>query len=68
MKDPLAARLREIADGAGRDPVRLANGLLAVSEVFGTDLPEVAVFRDTVTNHLKSLLEDGAKATVGRVG
>lgn len=68
VKDPLAARLRAIADAAGRDPVRLANGLLAVTEVFGTDLPAVAVFCDVVTNHLKSLLENGAVETVRRVG
>lgn len=67
VKDPLAARLRAITDAAGRDPVKLANGLLAVQEVFGTDLPAVAVFRDVVTNHLKSLLENGAKATVQRL-
>jgi len=67
VKDPLAARLRQIADGAGRDPVKLANGLLAVTEVFGTDLPQVAVFRDTVTNHLKSLLENGAKEAARRL-
>jgi len=67
VKDPMAVRLREIADGAGQDPVKLANGLLAVTEVFGTDLPQVAVFRDTVTNHLKSLLEDGAREAVRRV-
>jgi fructuronate reductase len=67
VKDPLAARLREIADGAGQDPVKLANGLLAVTEVFGTDLPQVAVFRDTVTNHLKSLLDHGAREAVRRL-
>jgi fructuronate reductase len=67
VKDPMAARLREIADGAGQDPVKLASGLLAVTEVFGTDLPQVAVFRDTVTNHLKSLLENGAREAVRRV-
>ncbi|WP_439603201.1 mannitol dehydrogenase family protein [Devosia sp.] len=67
VKDPMAVRLREIADGAGRDPVKLANGLLAVTEVFGTDLPQVAVFRDTVTNHLKSLLENGAREAVRRL-
>lgn len=68
VKDPLAGRLREIADRAGRDPEKLANGLLAVQEVFGTDLPAVVVFRDVVTNHLKSLLENGANATVQRLG
>lgn len=68
VKDPLATRLREIADGAGGDPAKLADGLLAVTEVFGTDLAQVAVFRDTVTNHLKSLLDNGVKETVRRLG
>ncbi|WP_082434452.1 mannitol dehydrogenase family protein [Devosia sp. A16] len=68
VKDPLATRLREIADRAGRDPAKLADGLLAVTEVFGTDLAQVAVFRDTVTNHLKSLLDNGVKETVRRLG
>jgi fructuronate reductase len=67
VKDPLATKLRAIADAAGRDPVKLANGLLAVHEVFGTDLPAVAVFRDVVTNHLKSLIESGATDTVKRL-
>ncbi len=64
VKDPHAARLRAIADGAGRDAEKLAAGLLAVQEVFGTDLPGNAAFTGPVTNHLKSLLESGAKATV----
>jgi fructuronate reductase len=67
VKDPHAARLRQIADAAGRDADKLATGLLAVQEVFGTDLPQVAAFRAAVTNHLKSLLESGARETVRRV-
>ncbi len=67
VKDPHAARLRQIADGAGRDADRLATGLLAVQEVFGTDLPTNPAFTGPVTNHLKSLLEIGAKATAAKV-
>ena len=63
VKDPLAARLRAIADAARRDAGRLAAGLLAVSEVFGTDLPANADFRETVTRHLGSLFANGALAT-----
>ena len=64
VKDPLAARLRAIADRAGRDPVRLAVGLLALKEIFGVDLAQSEVFRETVTAHLKSLFDHGSAATV----
>jgi fructuronate reductase len=64
VKDPLAPRLRAIADAAGRDATKLAGGLLAVSEVFGPELPANETFRRTVTAHLASLLERGAAATV----
>jgi fructuronate reductase len=64
VKDPHAARLRAIADAAERDPAKLADGLLAVSEIFGTDLPGNRAFRDTVTRHLASLYEKGAARTV----
>ena len=62
VKDPLAARLRAIADAAGRDAQRLADGLLRVTEVFGADLPAEPAFRAAVTQHLKSLFETGALA------
>ena len=68
VKDPHAARLRAIADGAGQDAEKLAAGLLAVQEVFGTDLPADPAFTEPVTNHLKSLLKIGAKATAAAVG
>jgi fructuronate reductase len=64
VKDPFATRLRAIADAAGRDPEKLATGLLAVIEIFGTDLPANAVFRDALVAHLKSLFDNGAAATV----
>ena len=64
VKDPLAARLRSIADAAGRDAGRLADGLLEVSEVFGRELPKNAAFRGAVVAHLDSLFEHGAAATV----
>ena len=67
VKDPHAARLRQIADAAGGDGSRLAAGLLAVQEVFGTDLPNNPAFTEPVTRHLKSLLEIGARATVAKL-
>ena len=67
VKDPHAARLRQIADGAGRDAEKLASGLLSVQEVFGSDLPANPAFTGPVINHLKSLLEVGAAETVRRL-
>lgn len=64
VKDPMAARLRSIADAARHEPVRLAVGLLTVGEVFGADLPVNEVFREAVTAHLASLLQRGSAATV----
>jgi len=46
--------------------VRLAVGLLTVSEIFGRDLPQNEVFRETVTAHLKSLYR-GSAETVAAV-
>jgi fructuronate reductase len=63
VKDPLADRLRGIADAAGDDAGRLADGLLALDEVFGRDLPANAAFRREVTGHLANLFATGALAT-----
>jgi fructuronate reductase len=68
VKDPLAPRLRAIADAAGGDAEKLADGLLGVQEIFGTDLPRNATFRSEVTKHLASLLADGSAATVAGTG
>jgi fructuronate reductase len=67
VRDPLSSRLRDLADAAGRDADRLATNLLAVTEVFGPDLPASPQFRDEVTRHLQSLFEIGAAETVRRV-
>lgn len=67
VKDPHAARLRALADAAGRDAEKLAAALLSVSEVFGTDLPDNPAFRSAVTGHLAALFANGAAGTVRRV-
>ncbi len=64
VKDPMAARLRQIADGAGRDAGKLATGLMAVQEVFGNDLPADPAFTGPVTDHL----EVPVRAGIGRNG
>jgi fructuronate reductase len=67
VKDPLSARLRQLADAANGNAEALATNLLTVTEVFGPDLPASQPFRAVVTDHLKSLFERGAVETVTRV-
>jgi fructuronate reductase len=67
VQDPMAKRLRNIADSAKNEPIRLTVGLLTVAEVFGRDLPRNEVFREAVTAHLKSLFDHGAAETVANV-
>lgn len=63
VRDPLASRLRGVADAAGRDPERLAQALLGMSEIFG-ELGEDPRVLEAVTNALRRLLERGARQTV----
>ncbi len=67
VKDPLAGRFRDITAVAGTDPSALVDGLLGLTEIFGTDLPANASFRSTVTGHLASLFAHGAAETVRQV-
>ena len=67
VKDPMAARLRQIADDALRNADGLADSLMTVREIFGDDLPKNEVFRTAVTAHLGSLFEKGAAATAAQV-
>ncbi|WP_245454252.1 mannitol dehydrogenase family protein [Aquabacter cavernae] len=64
VRDPLAARLRAAAEGAGDDAARRATALLEVREVFGADLPGDPRFVAAVTGHLTALQSRGAAATV----
>ncbi len=63
VRDPLAERLRAIADTAQRNPLQLAGGMLMVREVFGEDLPRSETFRRCLVQHLTSLYELGAVRT-----
>jgi fructuronate reductase len=67
VKDPMAMRLRAIADAAGNNAARFANELLEVREVFGDDLPRNSVFSEEVATHLASLFANGAAQTVAKV-
>jgi fructuronate reductase len=67
VRDPHALKMHAIAAGAGDDPEALFEGLVALTEVFGTDLAGNAVFRAAVVGHLESLYDEGARATVSKV-
>jgi fructuronate reductase len=64
VRDPLAARLRAIADGAGRNAERLATALLKVREIFAPELAADMRFRTAVTGALSRIIAKGAKAAV----
>jgi fructuronate reductase len=64
VQDPLADRLKALADSAGRDPEALVDAFLGVEEVFGTDLKTNARLHDELASWLGRLLNDGALKTV----
>ena len=63
VRDPLAARLKALADEAGPDASRLAPALLSVREVFA-DLGADPRFAGPVRDALARLMTRGAAATV----
>lgn len=64
VRDPLAAKLAAVATEAGPSAARLAPALLAMTEIFGTDLPDDPRFTAPVTKALESLFAKGAAKTV----
>lgn len=67
VRDPLAMRMMAIAADAGDDAEALYEGLVALTEVFGTDLGESQKFGETVATHLDDLFEVGVRETVAGV-
>jgi fructuronate reductase len=67
VRDPLAARLRALADEAGPVAARLAPALLSVTSIFGADLPADPRFTTPVETALAALFASGARATVEKV-
>lgn len=63
VDDPLADRLQELTAGAST-PAAVADALLSVQEVFGTELPADPVFRELVVDQLTALTRAGAAAAV----
>jgi fructuronate reductase len=64
VRDPLAPRLRSIADDAAGNPERLVEGLLSIPEVFGADLPQAAAFSAELVDGVSRLYRLGARETV----
>jgi fructuronate reductase len=64
VRDPMAAEMRAIAERAKGSPETLARGLLGLREIFGDHLPQSDAFATQVIEHLGSLFENGALATV----
>lgn len=64
VRDPLAARFKEIVAAAGCDTDRFAKGLFGIESIFGTDLPANPAFTGPVLAALKMLYANGAKATI----
>ena len=66
VSDPLATRFASIAARHRGDPAGLANGLLALREIFDEDLGNEPRFATPVTRWLTELFARGAAATVAR--
>ncbi|NGP18160.1 mannitol dehydrogenase family protein [Devosia aurantiaca] len=67
VRDPHALKMHAIAADAGDDPEALFDGLVGLSEVFGTDLASNTAFREAVLRQLESLFDEGARATVAKL-
>lgn len=66
VRDPLAARLRALADAAGPSADALVPALLGVREIFDTDLAADPRFVDAVRAALSTLYRHGAGRTVAQ--
>ena len=67
VRDPMASRLRALADSAGPSAHRLAAALMGVEEIFGRDLPANPRFSDAITRALGQLLSFGARRSVAEI-
>jgi fructuronate reductase len=67
VRDPLAPRLRTLADKADGRPAALVDNLLGVTEIFGVHLKANEAFRRVLTDLVASLIQVGAAETVRRV-
>jgi fructuronate reductase len=68
VRDPLAERLRGIADRAGPEAARLAPALIAVGDIFDKELAARPRFLEAVTAKLERLYALGSKRAVEESG
>ena len=66
VQDPLAPAFARIVHDAAQDPVRIADGFLDLSSVFGSDLVAHRPFRAAVAAHAAALFRDGTRRTLAR--
>ncbi len=64
VRDPLAATFVNVA-AATSSPGERAAGLLALPQIFGSDLPADARFADPVRRHLERICKHGVQAVLG---
>lgn len=64
VSDPLATRLRALCDANKGDAASMVKAVVAVTDVFGSDLRGDARFVDTTTVWLERFYEQGVLATV----
>ncbi|MDQ2076035.1 mannitol dehydrogenase family protein [Marinimicrobium sp. ABcell2] len=64
VSDPLANRLRAACDKHKGDAAGMVKEVLSITEVFGTDLRDEAVFVETTTNCLQQFYQQGVLNTV----
>ena len=64
LDDPLAGRLRALAAPLADDPAALVEVVLAVEEIFGSDLPGDAGLVDELKVALTRIVRDGARAAL----
>ncbi|MCB1518264.1 MAG: mannitol dehydrogenase family protein [Hyphomicrobiaceae bacterium] len=67
VRDPLAQRFAEMAASAAGNVETYLDAVLSVQETFGTDLPADKGFRARLLDHLSSLREYGALATLSKL-
>jgi fructuronate reductase len=68
VRDPLASRLRALADAGGADPVSRVTALLTVEEVFPRLLAADAGFRAALVEAYALLADQGAASAVAQFG
>lgn len=67
VRDPLTARMADIAAASGGSVEKLTTGFLALSEVFGDDLPANNQFIQNLIRQLKALREAGPRDAAERL-